>query len=126
MPLPRSVARFNRVVTNRLFAPLAGRVPPFVIVEHRGRQSGRVYRTVVWAFPRKHDFVFALTYGPSADWVRNVMAAQSCRVKWMGGWRSFNKAEVVAGEAAFALLLAPLRPLLRLGGVTTVLHLRSD
>src|SRR5438067_10429683 len=91
MPLPRRVAYFNRVVTNRLFGPLAGRVPPWVLVEHRGRQSGRTYRTVVWAFPHGDDLVFALTYGPSADWVRNVIAARTCRVKWLGRWRSFQR-----------------------------------
>ncbi len=126
MPLPRSVARFNRLVTNRIFAPLAGRVPPWVIVEHTGRRSGRVYRTVVWAFPRDSDMVFALTYGQNADWVRNVLAAQACRVKWLGRWRSFSRAELVHRSAALRLLPPVLRPFLRLAGIQTVLHLSSD
>jgi deazaflavin-dependent oxidoreductase (nitroreductase family) len=125
MPLPRSLARFNRVVTNRVFAPLAGRIPPWVIVEHTGRRSGRVYRTVVWAFPHDGDLVFALTYGPNADWVRNVLAAQSCRVKWRGRWRTFSRAELVRGEAALRLLPPLLRPLLRAAGIQSVVHLRS-
>jgi deazaflavin-dependent oxidoreductase (nitroreductase family) len=126
MPLPRSVARFNRVVTNRVFAPLAGRVPPWAIVEHTGRRSGRVYHTVLWAFPHNGDMVIALTYGPQADWVRNVLAAQACRVKWVGRWHSFSRAELVKGNAALRLLPPFLRPFLRLAGVQTVLHLRSD
>jgi hypothetical protein len=39
MRLPRALAYFNRKVTNRLFSPLARRVPPFAIVEHVGRRT---------------------------------------------------------------------------------------
>jgi deazaflavin-dependent oxidoreductase (nitroreductase family) len=112
------------VVTNRLFAPLAGRVPPWVIVEHVGRRSGRAYRTVVWAFPRRRDMVIALTYGPRTDWARNVLASQSCRVKWLGRWRSYSRAELLEGEAAVRLLPRLVRLPLRLSGVTYVLQLR--
>ena len=126
MPLPRRVARFNKVVTNRVFGPLAGRVPPWIIVEHRGRRSGRLYQTVVWGFPTHRDMAVALTYGPQSDWVRNVVAAGGCRVKWRGQWRTFSSAEVVTGPAALALFPALLRPLLDAGGVRTVLHLRAS
>jgi deazaflavin-dependent oxidoreductase (nitroreductase family) len=124
MLLPRALARFNRVVTNRLFSPLAGRVPPFAVVEHVGRRSGRRYRTVLWAFPYGRDMVVILTYGPSTDWVRNVLAAGSCRVKWLGRWRRFNRPGVVEGQAAAPLTPALLRAPLRLAGMRWVLHLR--
>src|SRR5918912_2894648 len=97
VPLPRRLAYFNRKVTNRLFSPLAGRVPPWAIVEHVGRRSGRRYRTVLWAFPRRRNMIIVLTYGPASDWVRNVVASQSCRVKWAGRWRQFASAEIVEG-----------------------------
>ena len=45
MPLPRSVARFNRRVTNRLLGRLAPRLPGFGIVVHTGRKTQRRYRT---------------------------------------------------------------------------------
>jgi len=48
--------------------------------------------------------VVALTYGPDADWVRNVVAARSCRVKWAGRWRTFSRVDVVEGAAGLALL----------------------
>jgi deazaflavin-dependent oxidoreductase (nitroreductase family) len=124
MRLPRALAYFNRAVTNRLFSPLAGRVPPFAIVEHLGRRSGRRYRTVLWAFPHGRDMVVVLTYGASADWVRNVVAAGSCRVKWLGHWRRCVAPEVVDGQAATRLVPAVLRPPLRLAGVESVLRLR--
>jgi deazaflavin-dependent oxidoreductase (nitroreductase family) len=111
------------VVTNRIFAPLAGRVPPWVIVEHRGRRSGRVYRTVVWAFPYRGDLVFALTYGPKSDWVRNVVAAGSARVKWRGSWRSFSRVELREGWDGLRLLPAVIRPSLYVAGIRSVLRL---
>ncbi|HEY0583951.1 MAG TPA: nitroreductase family deazaflavin-dependent oxidoreductase [Chloroflexota bacterium] len=125
MPLPRFVARFNKVITNRLFAPVAGRVPPWAVVEHTGRRSGQTYRTVVWAFPRGSDLVIALTYGPGADWVRNVLSAGRCRVRWRGQWRVSHQVEVISGPAALALLPPLVRPVLTIAGVHSVLHLRG-
>ena len=74
MPLPRSVARFNKRVTNRFIEPLVARTSTFAIVEHVGRRSGRVYRTPINLFPCGDRYVAALTYGPEVDWVRNVAA----------------------------------------------------
>ena len=125
-PLPRSVARFNKSVTNRVFAPLAGRVPPWVIVEHRGRRSGRLYRTVVWAFPHERGLAFALTYGPGADWVRNVLRDGSARVKWRGRWRTYSHAELVEDAPGLRLLPAVLRRPLHAAGMRSVLHLSEE
>src|SRR5439155_5642221 len=75
MPLPRAVARFNRSVTNVLTRRFAATLPGFAVVEHRGRRSGRPYRTPVNAFRRGDGYLFALTYGPGSDWVRKVLAS---------------------------------------------------
>ena len=72
MALPKVVGRFNRVVTNRITRPLAGRVPPFALLVHRGRRTGREYLTPIFAFPCDGGFIIALTYGPGTDWERNV------------------------------------------------------
>ena len=125
MLLPRGLARFNKVFTNRLFGPVAGRVPPWVLVEHRGRRSGRLYRTVVMAFPRGDTFVFALTYGPSTDWVRNTVDGQWCRVKWAGRWREFNRADLIDGQPAQALLPPILGSLLHAVGVSWILYVEA-
>lgn len=63
------------MVTNRLVLPVAGWLPGFAIVLHRGRRSGRLYRTPVNCFRVDGGYRFALTYGPDSDWVRNVVAA---------------------------------------------------
>jgi deazaflavin-dependent oxidoreductase (nitroreductase family) len=75
MPLPRVLARFNRTVTNRIGRALAGRVPGSGIIVHRGRRTGRAYRTPLAVFRRPGGYAVDLTYGPSAEWVRNVLAA---------------------------------------------------
>jgi deazaflavin-dependent oxidoreductase (nitroreductase family) len=91
MPIPKSVARFNRVATNRLTNLFAGRAPGFGVIVHRGRRSGRTYRTPVMMFRIPHGYVVALTYGPDCDWVRNVRAAGGCDIE-VGGRR------ITAGE----------------------------
>jgi deazaflavin-dependent oxidoreductase (nitroreductase family) len=81
MPLPRQLAHFNRRVTNRITRRLAGWMPGFAIVIHVGRRSGRTYSTPVNVFRDRGRYVFALTYGPESDWVRNVLAAGGCKIK---------------------------------------------
>ena len=84
MPFPKSIAKFNKHVTNRFFLIFAGRLSPFAIVEHVGRRSGRSYRTPILAFPTEAGFVFALTYGRDVDWVRNLLAADGGTLRRKG------------------------------------------
>jgi deazaflavin-dependent oxidoreductase (nitroreductase family) len=81
MPISRRVAHFNRRVTNRVTRHIAGWMPGFAIVTHVGRRSGRLYRTPVNVFRDDDRYVFALTYGPASDWVRNVIAAGGCEIR---------------------------------------------
>ena len=59
---------------NPLIKPLAGRVPGLAALEHKGRKSGREYRTVVTAYRRGGELAIVLGHGET-DWVRNVVAA---------------------------------------------------
>ena len=72
MKLSRGVARFNKRVTNRIQGLYAWLIPPWVIILHRGRRSGRQYRTPILAFRRGRTLVVALVYGEESDWLRNV------------------------------------------------------
>lgn len=80
MVIPQRVARFNRVVTNRISKHVVGWAPGFGFIVHKGRKSGKEYRTPVNVFRTGDGFVVALTYGPGADWVRNVLAEGGCTV----------------------------------------------
>ena len=81
MPAPRWVARANKVGLNRVTKFIAPWAPGWGVVIHRGRTSGRTFRTPLWAFRRKGGYVIALTYGSGADWVRNVLAAGGCELE---------------------------------------------
>ena len=45
---------------------------------------GRLYQTPVNVFAAKDSYVFALTYGPDTDWVKNVRAAGGCELRTRG------------------------------------------
>jgi deazaflavin-dependent oxidoreductase (nitroreductase family) len=78
MPIPKAVARWNKIGLNRVTRRIAPRAPGFGLVIHHGRRSGRRYETPVNVFPAEDGYVFALTYGPGTDWIKNVMAAGGC------------------------------------------------
>jgi deazaflavin-dependent oxidoreductase (nitroreductase family) len=80
MPTGRKIARMNRVVTNRTIGLIGPWMPGFGVVIHKGRKSGRTYRTPVNLFRRGQGYLFALTYGSGADWAKNVLAAGSFEV----------------------------------------------
>jgi deazaflavin-dependent oxidoreductase (nitroreductase family) len=84
MPIPSVVGRWNKAGLNRVTRHIAPWAPGLGVVVHRGRRSGCVYRTPVSVFPAEDGFVLALTYGPGADWVKNVLAAGGCELRTRG------------------------------------------
>jgi deazaflavin-dependent oxidoreductase (nitroreductase family) len=108
MPLPKSLARFNLRVTNRVLGPLAERLPGFGIVLHKGRRSGREYRTPVNIFRHGDGYVIALTYGADSQWVRNVLAAGEVDVEIRGRRIHLTAPELVHDERR-RLVPAPVR-----------------
>jgi deazaflavin-dependent oxidoreductase (nitroreductase family) len=124
MPIPKSVAAFNRRVTNHLTGPFAGRLPGFAVVRHVGRTSGRAYRTPVNVFRRGDDYVFALTYGPDSDWVRNVEAAGRCEIETRGRAVLLSRPRRFTDPTRQAVP-APVRAVLRLIDVDEFLAMHA-
>jgi deazaflavin-dependent oxidoreductase (nitroreductase family) len=122
MPLPKRLARFNLRVTNRVLGPLAERLPGFGIVIHRGRRSGREYRTPVNVFRHGDGYVIALTYGVDSQWVRNVLAAGQVDVEIRGRRIHLTEPRVVHDERR-RLVPAPVRVPLRAANVSDFLVL---
>ena len=116
MPLPKTLARFNRVATNRIVRRVAGRLPGFAIVRHAGRRSGRLYRTPVNLFRAGDRYVIALTYGRGAQWVANVLAAGGCEVETRGRRVRLTAPEIVHDPSR---ALVP-RPVARILGALAV------
>ena len=114
MTVADRLARFNRRAPNRVIGLIAGRrLSPVAFMVHKGRRSGRRYRTPVMPLPLAGGFLVSLPYGPDRDWVRNLLAAG--RATLQRGGRSFELADPRLLDAAGAapLLPAALRPALR-------------
>ena len=112
MPLPRAIARFNKRVTNRFIEPVARRSSGFAVVHHVGRRSGASYSTPVNLFALQGHVIVALTYGPAADWVQNVLATGGT-VENASGIKPIAAAEIVGRRAAWPALPAIVRCALR-------------
>jgi deazaflavin-dependent oxidoreductase (nitroreductase family) len=108
VPLPRGLARLNRVGLNRLIRYVAPWFPGLGLVVHVGRKSGRVYRTPVNLFTKDGHYTIALTYGPHSDWVRNVLAAGGCEIVTRGRRVQLGSPRIVRDETR-----AAIRPLER-------------
>ena len=122
MPIPGFVARFNRIATNRVTGPFAGRLPGFAVVHHKGRRSGRAYETPVNIFQRPDGYMAALTYGPDRDWVKNVMAAGGCELQIRGKRVQVGRPEIVH-DPDRGDMPPGVRQILGLIGVTHFLHM---
>jgi deazaflavin-dependent oxidoreductase (nitroreductase family) len=120
------IAVFNRDWTNRLVRSFAGSIPPFGMILHRGRRTGRHYETPVMIFRAPDGFVVALTYGASSEWVRNVLAAGECDATVRGKEYRLTTPRRVRGDDGLELMPAVLRPALRLLGVRDFLRFDAD
>ena len=67
MHFPRFMRHVNRNFTNPLLGTVAWLLPPFAIVHHVGRKSGKAYKAPVVAFPTKKGFVIPMTYARIDD-----------------------------------------------------------
>jgi deazaflavin-dependent oxidoreductase (nitroreductase family) len=108
MPLPKSLARINKRITNPIMRHFH-RVPPMAIVVHRGRSSGKEYRTPVFAFPTEEGFAVALTYGHDVDWLKNVQAAGICSLIRKGRETELTNPRVVGWALGSKHMPMPVR-----------------
>ncbi|WP_433561052.1 nitroreductase family deazaflavin-dependent oxidoreductase [Nocardia sp. CA-151230] len=106
MPLPKLLARINRRVSNPVLGLGARVTPYFGIVIHRGRRSGRVYRSPVMVFERDGGYRIALTYGRDVDWLKNIRAAGTFEFETRG--HTVALTDPVVGHDASASWAPPL------------------
>lgn len=125
MVAPRSVARFNKKVTNRVIGRFADRMPGFGKIEHTGRKSGRTFHTPVNMFATQGGYLVALTYGRESDWVRNVLAAGGCTAVIRGKRVRLTEPELVH-DPRRQVMPWPVRQVLRVVGVDDFLRLRTE
>jgi deazaflavin-dependent oxidoreductase (nitroreductase family) len=91
------MARTNRLVTNRIVAPIVVRSASFGVIHHIGRRSGRGYSTPVRVVSRRDGRVMIpVGYGLESDWVRNVLAADGFTLTQRGRDVRVTDVEIVS------------------------------
>ena len=79
----------------------------FLMIEHRGRKSGNLYRTVLEVAGRyleKDEWIVTSGTGPKADWYRNLQA-QGVDAVWIGSTRHHASVRFLEPDEA-ALVMA--------------------
>lgn len=107
MKLSRGIARFNRLINNPIQGTYSWLVPPWAAVLHRGRRSGRRYRTPVLAFGIERALIIALLYGEESDWVQNLREGGGYVVR---GGHTYPVAGMRLADTATSGELAQLSP----------------
>ena len=127
MIAPRPRTLLIRPITNHVINPVARlfvhRVPGFALMSYRGRRSGNLHRIPMKYFRDGQDYIFSLTYGSDAHWVRNVMAAGAADLR-IGDRRVHLGDPEVFVDPRRSLMPLPVRLFLRVLGVTEFLRMR--
>ena len=128
-PKPRFGGVFWRVsrLTKPATLPLAGKRwnPIFAVVEHRGRKTGRGYRTPVAAKRSGGGFIIALAFGAQVDWYRNLVAAAGGTIRWRGDEYSVMAPERVPAATVLPSFDPVQRLFLRIAGIDGYVQVRD-
>ena len=96
MPYPRWLAKVNK----RVFNPRELRRGKRPVVIHVGRSSGTVYQTPLDAHPTKEGYVLVVRYGPSSDWVQNILVADTATLRVGGEELRLDSPRLVSQQEA--------------------------
>jgi hypothetical protein len=121
------VARRLGRLSAPLSKPLAGRrfITIWATVRYAGRRSGKEYTLPIAIGTTPEAFVIPLPF-VGAQWVRNVLAAGECVIRWKGSEHRATDPEVIdAAEAAKAFGPIP-RVGIRATGLNRFLRLRRE
>lgn len=115
---------------SRLFNPLALLVagtplfPLYGVIQHRGRRTGKVFRTPVVVRKTNDGFAVPLPWGERTDWCRNVRAAGGCTIRWKGRDYPLERPQVVNDSRTALTFFNPFqRALMSRFGIKRSLHL---
>ena len=115
-------------LTTHIFNPVmrlfAGSLPGLALLTHRGRRTGRVYRTPLLVLTRGDHYLIGLWYGTNVHWVKNVLACGECEMRIRGRNIRMVAPELVA-DPDLQLLSRPLAFAGRLVHLSHLLRLRA-
>ena len=101
-------------------------LPLYGVIEHRGRRSGRIFRTPVVVRPVADGFVVPMPWGERTDWYRNVRAAGTCAIRWKGSYHQVDRPEKVDTQAVMSAFNTFERAIMPRLGITQCLRLRHQ
>ena len=87
--------------------------------------TGKTYRVPINVFRRADQYLFALTYGPDVQWLKNVVAAGECHIRTRNQEVHLVGPELIH-DPGLGILPGPVRVFLRLNRVTDVLLMRTQ
>jgi deazaflavin-dependent oxidoreductase (nitroreductase family) len=123
---PSRIDRIVRMVNPRIMKVAGGRwFPTLSVLHHRGHKSGRMYTTPVSALPRDNYFWFSLAFGEDAGWVRNILAAQECVLRYRATDYELVEPAVLDASTVRAQLPRLMRFGLPIIGATKVIRMRK-
>ena len=94
MPFPRFLARMYAPNLKSRALRFVGRTS-IADLEHVGRRSGKTRHTPVRAFRNGEKVMIGLNFGRESDWMKNVAAAQRCRIRLHGQQMELNAPRIV-------------------------------
>ncbi|MDI2129963.1 nitroreductase family deazaflavin-dependent oxidoreductase [Yinghuangia seranimata] len=100
MPMPLWWGHVNK----RVFNPREIRNGRRPVLIHVGRTSGTTYRTPLDAHPVDGGYLFILVYGSGSDWVRNILASGTARLRVDGQELDLTAPRLVDRAEAFQAL----------------------
>jgi len=81
MVFPVWFENFQVKYLNPALKPIARFIPGTATITHRGRKSGKPYKTIVTTYHKGGVLAIALAHGKT-DWVKNVLAAGEADVHY--------------------------------------------
>jgi deazaflavin-dependent oxidoreductase (nitroreductase family) len=118
---------FNKYFFNRIILTFAeGRMGPFSVIYHKGRRSGRTYRTPVLASYIGETIIIPLSYGEQVDWLKNVLAHGGCEVIRKKRRMAATHPEVIGAATALPSLPEKDQELFRRFEVEKFLRLKQQ
>ncbi|MGB9226901.1 nitroreductase family deazaflavin-dependent oxidoreductase [Mycobacterium sp.] len=81
MVYPLWFENFQVKYLNPALKPIARYLPGTATIEHRGRKSGKPYKTIVATYRKGNVLAIALGHGKT-DWIKNVLAAGEADVHY--------------------------------------------
>jgi deazaflavin-dependent oxidoreductase (nitroreductase family) len=122
------VTRLLTRPTNVVMRRLGGTrfLPAWGVVRVPGRRSGRMRETPVQVRRRGDEFVISLPWGERSDWVRNVLAAGRCTIRWRGREVPATQPQIIGWEGGADAFGPAVRAVLWLIRTRTFVRLRIE